>query len=325
MVRFGGGTLLFRAEFLHSTIQDAGNCHAATITLGPAGELLVAWYVYPEKETEGGQIVLGRQDAGDGSWGKARPIDLGTSSSLGNPVVFFDPSGVLWIHFALLRGLYWDRSVWCAVSSTDGGRSFTPTTVISDEEGRMIRHPPLFLPSGKAIMPTYCDRTKTTQLYESSPPYTEWRPGHHFEGSPLIQPALIAHGGKLVLIFRPSSDLRVASRSISSDDGQSWSSPVRLPLPNPLSGLDAFSWGNRIVAVYNHTEKHQRFPLSLALSDGLMHEWTSPIDFEQAQFEVSYPSFCTDSDDVVHGVYTFNRKLIKYVSFDNEWVAENHG
>ena len=188
----------------------------------------------------------------------------------------------------------------------------------------MIRHAPVFLSNGEALMPSYCDRTKSTRLYVSSPPYAEWRPGHHFESDPVIQPALIQYGGRLVLIFRPATEPRVAWRSVSSDEGRTWSAPVRLKVPIPLSGLDAFAWGDRIVVVYNHTEKHQRYPLSLAWSDGLMHEWSAPVDFERAQFEVSYPSFCVDETGVVHGVYTYNRKLIKYVSFDEAWVGEQH-
>ncbi len=299
-----------------------GQCHSASITVTPQNGLLAAWYLYPEEETRNGRIVLARRHPESTSWDRATLVELGTSSSVGNPVLFYDPEGVLWLHFVLLRGAYWDKSVWLAARGIPDGKSFSRPEVVCEDLGTMIRHRPVFLADGRALMPVYSDRSKTSQLFTSMPPYTEWRLHHHFDKSRVIQPDLLEVGGKLILVFRPVGDSRSAWRSFSVDDGRTWSEPIRLPLPNPLSGLAAFEWNGRVGIVYNNTREHQRHPLSLSWSDATLHEWSPPHDFETSKFEVSYPSFCVDNNGQVHGVYTYNRKLIKYVSFDKAWIAD---
>ncbi len=316
------GAELFCAEFLHLDMTGFGHCYAASIVHGPGGGLLAAWYVYPDEETRDGRIVIARRNSESESWSRAKPVEFGTSFFVGNPVIFDDPEGALWLHYGLLRGLYWDSSVWCAVRCNEAGATLSRPSVVCDVSGTMIRHRPVFLPDGLAIILVYSDRTKRSLLYRSRPPYEDWLPHHEFDDWPLIQPDLFVVGEKLILVFRPSGESRESWRSISSDGGRTWSTPVRLPLPNPLSGVAAFELNGRIGVVYDNTREHQRYPLSVSWSDSAMHDWSLPFDFEAAQIEVSYPSFCVDHHGRAHGVYTYNRKLIKYMSFDEAWITD---
>jgi predicted neuraminidase len=315
---------LFSAEFLYADAANAERCHAASLIAFPDGGLLAAWYVYPEEETRDAQIVIAHKRPDSPKWPRAKPVELGASSSLGNPVLFLDPSGVLWLHFISLKGGYWDTGIWCAARSDDMGRTFSSPTVVCQREGIMIRHTPVLTRAGKALMPVYCDRQKVSFLYESRAPYTEWRECHSFGDTGIIQPCLIRAGGSLVAFFRPHDQPYVIWRSTSADEGLTWSHPLRTPLPSPPSGIAAFAVDRRIALVFNNSTDNRRYPLSLAWADHDMHHWSTPLDLENPGFEISYPSFTVDPGGVVHGVYTYNRKMIKCVSLGMDWVDSSH-
>ena len=314
---------MFKAEFLYSDCPDASHAHCACVVPGPGETTIAAWYAYAEEETKEADLVLARKEGRDSAWTYGMPIELGLASSLANPVLFFDPSGVLWLHFVSLKGGYWDKANWYAACSDDLGRTFTAVSPISQEEGLMLRHGPTFLPSGRALLPIYSDRTRRSFLFESAPPYKTWKRLYDFGDEPIIQPSLVAMRDKLAIFFRPADGPRYTWRSVSTNEGKSWGAPVRLPLPNPLSGISAFALGDEVGLVFNNSTEHKRFPLSISWSDPSLHAWSTPIDLDDPGFEVSYPWFVVDGNSVVHGVYTYNRKFIKYVCFDNGWVKDH--
>ncbi len=80
---------MFKAEFLYCDTPGASHAHCACIVQAPDGRLIAAWYVYPEEETKGAQLVMSQKGTTDAAWPYAKPIDLGVASSLGNPVLFF--------------------------------------------------------------------------------------------------------------------------------------------------------------------------------------------------------------------------------------------
>ena len=89
-----------------------------------------------------------------------------------------------------------------------------------------------------------------------------------------------------------------------------------------MSGISAFALGDDVGLVFNNSTQHKRFPLSISWSNANLHSWSPPVDLDQPGFEVSYPSFVVEDNAIVHGVYTYNRKFIKYVCFDRDWIQE---
>ena len=98
-----------------------------------------------------------------------------------------------------------------------------------------------------------------------------------------------------------------------------------LGLPNPNSGIDAVTLNDgRFLLVYNPTTKNwgNRVPLTVAVSnDGKI--WKNVFDLESVkdpksaeEEEYSYPSVIQDKNGLVHIVYTWNRKTVKYVVLD---------
>lgn len=184
----------------------------------------------------------------------------------------------------------------------------------------MVRHNPIFLNESRCILAAYDEGASETVLLRSTESFTQWTEMYRFKGFQLIQPALIRLSSEdLLLFFRPKTDPRIIWRSASNDNGRSWMVPVKTSLKNPLTGLSAVGWNGRSIIVYNPDEA-SRWPLSMSCSDDRGLSWTDPVVLEGADFEVSYPSFILGTDGKCHGVFTYNRRKIKYVSFSPEEV-----
>lgn len=304
------------AHFLYNPDSAGLHAHAPTIAILDDGDMLACWYAYPEEENKNGCLVFARRSASGGAWQVNRNV-VRYEYSAGNPVLFQDSSGVVWLWFVVLKGRYWNDAQLQAMSSRDGGRTWSLPASISSVPGMMVRHPPIQLDDGRLILPAYDERASHSLLLASAPPYASWEELYRFSDLPLIQPVLVKNGDeRLSIFFRPVGEPRRIWRSHSADQGRTWSIPIRTILPNPLSGIGAFATGSSIGVVTNYTENHQRHPLSLTLTSDGGVTWSEPWHFETIKYEVSYPSFLCDPSGKIHGVYTYNRRMIKYVSFD---------
>ncbi|HSH00432.1 MAG TPA: exo-alpha-sialidase, partial [candidate division Zixibacteria bacterium] len=272
---------MFSAEFLYADLPDTDGAHSASICALPNGGLAAVWYAYPEEETRAARIVIARRDPG-GAWSKGRVVDLGGTSSLGNPLLFMDPAGVLWLHFITLKGHFWDSGIWCVARSNDMGATFAPPSVVCHQAGMMIRHAPILTAAGAALMPAYCERRRMSIVFTSNAPYTEWRETYSFGETQIIQGCFARAGNQINIFFRPFDEPFVSWRSASSDEGRTWSHPMRLSLPNPLSGIASFSLGDRIALVYNNSHNHKRYPLSISTSPASMNDWSVPRNVDDA-------------------------------------------
>lgn len=312
-----------QAEFLYNPPELGLYCHCPSLVYTTGGDLLAVWYAYPEQECAEGSLVLARRPAGESRWIRGRKLFGHLKSSAGNPVLLEEPGGAIRLLFVLLKGKYWNDAELQSSVSRDGGLTWTMPSAMLPDRGLMARHPPVALADGSLLLPAYNEVSRQSMLLKSAPPHEEWKLAYRFESLGLIQPALVRMGPKqLAIFFRPSADPRFTWRSHSRDDGAIWSLPMQTTLPNPLSGLSAFTTQNRVTLVYNHTEEHQRYPLSLSHSSDEGVTWEGPWHIEVLPIEVSYPSFLADDKGSVHGVYTYNRRMIKYVSYKTERNGE---
>jgi predicted neuraminidase len=315
---------MFDAAFIHG--EDAGlrHAHAPSLAEGPDGDLVVAWYGYPEVEYEAGRIVVARHGRGGEPWADQVVLFDHVKSSLGNPVLFFTPDGRLHLLCALVRGFYWTDAVVIGATSDDGGRSWTGPRQIRPDAGLMVRHAPVARADGGMLLPAYDERRHEPILLAATPPYERWEPVARLAGTPLIQPALVRDGAsRLIMLLRPADAERVVWRSESGDEGRTWSAPQPTPLPSAPSGLGGFWWNGDLAVVHNPTQGQERFPLSISLSRTGRDAWRGPRHVDTAAFELSYPCFLVGCDGNVHGVYSYNRRFIKYVTLDAAWWHED--
>jgi len=309
------------AQFLYNTVGSGLYCHGGSLLATAGGDLIATWYAYPELEHAGATLVMARRPRGADAWLPSEIPLARSASSAGNPVLFEEPSGRVWLFFVLLEGAYWNDAVLHGAFSGDAGKSWSRPAMLLPSRGIMVRHPPILAADGEWLLPAYDERQHQAMVLAAHPPFTKWRVAHSFGDVRLIQPVLVREPDRLTLLFRPASDPRVIWRSHSSDEGRRWSSPMRTALPNPLSGISAFSAGGRLAVVYNHTERHERRPLSLAASDDGGRCWSAPRHLDDLEGELSYPSFVPAPDGTLHGLYTYNRRMIKYVQLDAGWLG----
>ena len=308
-------------EFLYNPPNIGSHCHCPTLMRTQTGDLLAAWYGYPDEEYRDAKLVLTRQiqDASAPRWTPSQLVLQPSVYSAGNPALFQAPDGTIYLFFVFLKGSYWNDADLQVISSNDEGLTWRPPISLHLPPGTVIRGTPLIGNQHQLLLPAYEERSKQSILLVSLPPYHSWQIQHRFEDPPLIQPTLIRDTPSfLTMYFRPTSEPKKIWRSVSPDDGKTWSTPVQTPLPNPLSGISAVSGGGATALIYNHTTEHRRYPLSLSITKDQGVTWSQPWHFEKSEFEVSYPSFIHDGIGKFHGLYTYNRRMIKYVTFSEE-------
>lgn len=313
---------MFEAEFIHAGVPELRHAHAPSLVETAAGDLVAAWYGYPEVEYEGGRIVIARRSRDHGSWRTQSVLFDGIRSSLGNPVLFHAPDGTLHLLCALVQGHYWTDAVLMAAQSDDGGRTWTRPRQARPEQGLMIRHAPLERRDGSRLLPAYDERARRPVLLVADPPFTRWELAARIPVSGLIQPSLVRQEDHVVMLLRPTDASRVVWRADSHDDGATWSAPAATPVPTAPSGLAGFHWNGALAVVHNPTRGQERHPLSMTLFTDGRQPWIGPRHLDTASFELSYPCFLTGRDGLVHGVYGYNRRFIKYVTFDATWWDE---
>jgi len=308
---------LIEAEFLYNPVDKGMHCHCPTLLECQSGNLLAVWYVYIQDEYRQGTLALAKKNLNDSIWQTTQNIPIASKYSLGNPVLFQEPNGKVHLMYVALKGTYWNDAVLYSIYSEDEGETWTEPSLLWKDKGMMVRHPPVFLDNGTCLLPAYDEQNKSSIILSSQPPYAAWEKSYIFEGTDIIQSVLLkTNADHLIMFFRPHSDPRFIWKSHSIDQGLSWSTPDMTPLPNPLSGISAVSVNNDIAMIYNHTLEHQRYPLSISLSRDRGTTWEKNRTLDNVQVEVSYPSFIEGKNKILHGAYTYNRRMIKYVCID---------
>ncbi|MCH7840599.1 MAG: exo-alpha-sialidase [Planctomycetes bacterium] len=177
------------------------------------------------------------------------------NSSLGNPVLFCDQVGRVHLLFVALRGHYWDSAVLRVTHSDDLGRSWSTPESLCFPPGLMVRYPPIARRNSCLLLPAYEETKKQTVILIAGPDASGWMAVTKFDNLEAIQGCIVRQSdAELTMILRPSGGTRACLRSISSDDGRTWSRVMRTSLPNPLSGWPPFRSAIRC-APYTTTQR----------------------------------------------------------------------
>jgi len=195
------------------------------------------------------------------------------------------------------------------------------------ETGWMTRIHPLILESGKILLPLYSDGYNVSIVAISDDGGDNWHESLPIVGKGNIQPALVQKDdGTIVAYMRDSGDepgrIMIAE---SSDEGDSWSFANDSEIPNPGASVDAIKLksGNWLL-IYNDVEDG-RYRLAAALSDdeGATWRWKKHVENSKGE-SFHYPSVIQSKDGKIHLTYSYflkgERKSIKHVSFDEEWI-----
>ena len=320
-------------EFVYE-IADAKTpqCHASTIAA--SGDFLIAaWFGGTEEKNKDVGIWVSRKVGS--SWSEPLEVANGVENDTlrypcWNPVLFQPQEGPLMLFYKVGPS---PRAWWgMLLTSTDHGKSWSSPTKLPDGVYGPIKNKPIQLSNGNLLCPTSTEHDGWKVQIEHSPDLgkTWTNTGDLNDGKEIgaIQPTLFQHPeGALQMLCRTQNGF--ISEAWSTDGGKSWSEMKATDLPNPNSGIDGVTLKDgRHLLVYNPTggEWGDRVPLTLALSeDG--KSWTDFFELESLSNpgttkddEYSYPSIIQTEDGLVHIVYTWNRKTVKYVVIDPDGI-----
>ncbi len=316
-------------EFIYE-IKDAKTpqCHASTVAA--SGDVIVtAWFGGTEEKNDDVGIWVSRKVGN--KW--SEPIEVvngvqedGSRFPCWNPVLFQPKNSPLILFYKVgpnpqkWWGLY--------LTSNDNGKTWSEPTRLPEGIYGPIKNKSVQLANGDILSPTSTEHDGwKVQIERSRDLGKTWTStGDLNDGVEFgaIQPAILFHPNNILQILSRTEN-EVITDSWSYDNGKTWSKMKSLGLPNPNSGIDAVTLRDgRHLLVYNPTKKNwgDRVPLTVAISnDGKI--WNDFLELESVtnpetteEEEYSYPSIIQTDDVLVHIVYTWNRKTVKYVVLD---------
>jgi alpha-L-rhamnosidase len=327
-------------EFVYS-LADAltPECHASTVEVSN-GTVTAAWFGGTKEKNKDVGIWVSRRL--EDRW--TTPVEVvngvqedGSRHPCWNPVLFKPAAlsgapndGPLYLFYKVGPS---PREWWgMYMTSMDDGSTWSGPVKLAEGILGPIKNQPVQLADGKILSPSSTEsKTEGWKIHlESSTDlgktWSKTEPLNDAQIFGAIQPVILNYGkGKLQLLSRTQND--VISQNWSNDNGKTWSEMTATSLPNPNSGIDGVSLNDgRQLLIYNPTKKNwgNRVPLSLAISvDG--KNWKRVLDLEPLREstdkdgeEYSYPTVIQAADDIVHLVYTWNRKTVKYITLNPE-------
>ncbi|RJS84879.1 hypothetical protein CW702_01860 [Candidatus Bathyarchaeota archaeon] len=313
--------------------------HAPTIAVLPRGDILAAWYSGSFEGARDVAILSSRLVKSEGGWSDPAILIDTPNKCDGNPVLFVDRYGDLWLFYVVMHGETWETCTLNYVKSTDDGRSWGEHGVIRKEFGWMTRNKPLILSNGDVLLPIYDEVNWRSLVLISEDDGRTWTPyGDIKTPCGVIQPTVVElEEGELLMYMRTGGEGGYIWKSISRDYGRTWSRPVKTGIKNPNSAIEMIkTYEGNLVLVFNDSSR-QRTPLKVALSEDGGETWSYTKTLESGVGEFSYPSITQDFEGMIHVVYTCRigepyrnegryhayGATIRYVSFTEEWIAGN--
>ena len=250
---------------------------------------------------------------------------------LGNPAIAKDHN-ILSLFFVSVAAGGWSGSSINYQRSEDGGKTW-PTygrlvTSPFFNISTLVRANPITLSNGAVGIPAYHELAgKFSEYLFLSPGGKILDKSRISWGRSTLQPTLIALDGSNVVAYMRNAALhprKIASAN-SHDSGRSWGKQHYLSLPNSDASVAAIkdNQGRLLLALNNSIEGRRDMSLAVSMDNGASWMVVNRFDFsEEKDAEFSYPSLIYASDGTYHLVYTWHRKRIKHVSFNQAWLDQ---
>ncbi|MCX7944626.1 MAG: exo-alpha-sialidase [Deltaproteobacteria bacterium] len=326
---------------LHCTNFDTGitqkecNHHGSTIAQLKDGSIAVVWYHGVAEKSKDSRIVWSKYIKSEKRWTDVLVLYDDPERSEGNPAIWVDDNGDIYIFFVTIFGSTWDETKIRYVKSTDNGKTFSEPVFLNEEYCYNTRHRPVKLGNGDLLLPLYNECLALPVFMRIRNNFKEIIKEFELTADEImdrlgqIQPALIKFDDdRVAAITRDGTHNFRIHRMESSNFGKKWGKMEILGLPNSGTSVD---WvrlkSGEVVVVFNNSPTN-RFPLSVALSKDEGHSFIALADInnecdKEGGCSYAYPSIIQDREDETIWVsYTHNRETIGFVHFNKEWLMQ---
>jgi predicted neuraminidase len=314
--------------------------HPASMTELDNGDLYLVYYGGAGEYATDTGVFGSRLKKGEAKWSDPKQIAHDPFRSVGNGVVWQAPDGVVWLFYVVRFGDTWSTSRVQFKISRDGAETWSDASVLSLEEGTMVRNRPIVLSDRHYLLPVYhetghdpekvgADSTSLFLRFEPSKRrWTKTGPIRSAKGN--IQPAVVElEASHLIAYCRRGGDYDPKTvgyivRAESTDGGLTWSEGKDSAFPNPNAAVDFLKLkSGRLLLVFNDSMT-RRTPLTAALSDDLDRTWPSRRNIREGEGDFGYPSAFQARDGRIHVVFTSERRtVVNHAVFDEDWII--HG
>jgi predicted neuraminidase len=313
--------------------------HGANVIETLDGGLFASWF---GGSREGGKdvVLLGANlYPGATSWSLPRRI-IGPEETkaalgryiktVGNSVLVRGEQGVLWLYYVTVSVGGWAGSSLNAIRSLDEGKTWdAPRRLITSpffNISTLNKSAAVHYTDGSIALPVYHEFIgKFSELLHIDGNAQVLSKSRITHGRHAIQPLLLPLSAQHISAFMRDTGPHPGRVLFSSseDGGRHWSADEKSSLPNPDSAVAGIRRPDgSLLLVFNDLEAG-RNSLALAISRDQGRTWQTVRHFEQdrdGKSEFSYPYLIRASNGTMHLLYTWNRKRIRHVTFNDGWV-----
>lgn len=313
--------------------------HPTTLTELPDGGLLLAYYGGGGEYEVETAVYGSNQAKGGGAWSQPRLLANSPAYSMGNPVLWADPAGKVWLFYVVRPGATWSSSRIMAKTSMDKGKTWSDAFVVTWEAGTMVRSRPVALADGAYLLPIYHETGEDTEMTaaDTASVFLRLEPGTRnwvaskpvFSRMGNLQAAVAeVSPGNLIALCRRGGDYEPGNdgfvvRTESKDSGKTWTPGVETEFPNPNAAVELIRLrSGSLLFIYNDS-MDDRTPLRAALSKDGGKTFPHRRNLAEGPGSFSYPTALQTRDGKIHATFTSDeRTTIRHAVFDEEWLTE---
>lgn len=304
-------------------------CHCSVILELANRDLLVGYYAGEDEARPGVAWVVARRSPGARSFGPLAVVAETPGKPEGNGVLFETRDGTVLVIYGTMQGkldgpagpgVRWETCDLRIKRSTDQGHTWSSSQFLEPKLGHVPRCKPIRLANGDILFGTEF-RDEHSRFWYSSDEGRTWHMSSPVSGEPNEQPTVIQRrDGTLLALLRPDGDIPCIHRSVSRDNGRTWSRAVQTSLPCPFAAIDMvrLADGRVVLAWNNHPDR--RNPLTLALSEDEGASWSHVRNLVTGDGEFHYPAIIQTRDGLLHLSFTNNRRTIDHIALTPDWI-----
>jgi predicted neuraminidase len=311
--------------------------HPASFTELNNGDLYLAYYGGAGEYADETKVFGMRLPAGQAKWTAPVVIASQPFLSLGNPVVWQAPDGLVWLFYVIRFGDTWSTSRIGGKISRDGGQTWSDSFLVTLDEGTMVRCHPIVLRNGDYLLPIYHETgndpevtgaDSTSRFLRKSPGSHQWvLSGVVQSDRGNLQPAIVqVSDSRLIAFCRRAGDYLPTTRgwivrSESNDGGFTWDRGTDTEFPNPNSAVELKRLANgHLLLVYNDSMS-DRTPLTVAISQDDGGSFPHRRNLIEGPGSFAYPTAVQTSDGRIHVIFTSDdRTVIRHAVLEESQI-----